>query len=103
MKIGIARVLASCRMRISSIGFCDMKSGTLRAPLYDREVRDVKRRWAITQTGAGRGEYPLVRSAAAGHASRGMSKAFTKEPDGDDDELELADDAGVPAGFTNYI
>ena len=33
-----------------------------------------------------------------------MSKAFTKEPDGDeDDDGELADDAGVPGGFTNYI
>ena len=32
-----------------------------------------------------------------------MSKAFTKEPEGDDDEHDLADDAAVPAGFTNYI
>ena len=32
-----------------------------------------------------------------------MSKAFTKEPDGDDDEPELDDDTGAPAGFTNYI
>jgi len=32
-----------------------------------------------------------------------MSKAFTKEPDGDDDEHDLADEAAVPAGFTNYI
>ena len=32
-----------------------------------------------------------------------MSKAFTKEPDGDDDEPEALDDAGLPAGFTNYI
>ena len=33
-----------------------------------------------------------------------MSKAFTKEPDGDnDDERDLADDAATPAGFTNYI
>ena len=32
-----------------------------------------------------------------------MSKAFTKESDGDDDEPDLADDAGVAAGFTNYI
>ena len=33
----------------------------------------------------------------------GMSKAFTKESDGDDDEPELAADAGLPGGFTNYI
>ncbi len=33
-----------------------------------------------------------------------MSKAFTKESDGDDDEeRDLADDAAVPGGFTNYI
>src|SRR6185436_8158500 len=32
-----------------------------------------------------------------------MSKAFTKEPDGDDDEADLADAAAVPAGFTNFI
>jgi transcription elongation factor GreB len=32
-----------------------------------------------------------------------MSKAFTKEPDGDDDEQDLADDAALPGGFTNYI
>jgi len=32
-----------------------------------------------------------------------VSKAFTKEPDGDDDEPALADAAGMPAGFTNYI
>ncbi len=33
-----------------------------------------------------------------------MSKAFTKEPDGDDDDdRDLADDAAVPGGFTNYI
>ncbi|HEV7731035.1 MAG TPA: transcription elongation factor GreB [Candidatus Binatia bacterium] len=32
-----------------------------------------------------------------------MSKAFTKESDGDDDEPELDDDAGLPGGFTNYI
>ena len=32
-----------------------------------------------------------------------MSKAFTKEPDGDDDESDLAADAAVPAGFTNYV
>jgi transcription elongation factor GreB len=32
-----------------------------------------------------------------------VSKAFTKEPEGDDDEPELADDVGAPAGFTNYI
>jgi len=32
-----------------------------------------------------------------------MSKAFTKEPNGDDDEPDLAADATVPAGFTNYV
>ena len=32
-----------------------------------------------------------------------MSKAFTKEPDGDDDERDLAEDAILPGGFTNYI
>jgi transcription elongation factor GreB len=33
-----------------------------------------------------------------------MSKAFTKEPDGDDDEHEAAAaDAALPGGFTNYI
>ena len=32
-----------------------------------------------------------------------MSKAFTKEPDGDDDERELPDDDALPGGFTNYI
>jgi transcription elongation factor GreB len=32
-----------------------------------------------------------------------MSKAFTKESDGDDDEPDLADDAALPGGFTNYI
>ena len=31
-----------------------------------------------------------------------MSKAFTTEPNGDDDEPELGN-AAVPAGFTNYI
>ena len=31
-----------------------------------------------------------------------MSKAFTKESDGDDDESDLVDDA-IPGGFTNYI
>ena len=31
-----------------------------------------------------------------------MSKAFTKESDGDD-EPELPDEAGIPGGFTNYI
>ena len=36
--------------------------------------------------------------------SRAMSKAFTKESDGeDDDERDLAADAGMPGGFTNYI
>ena len=32
-----------------------------------------------------------------------MSKAFTKEPDGDDDGPELTDEGGLPGGFTNYI
>ena len=32
-----------------------------------------------------------------------MSKAFTKEPDGDDDEHDLADDAALPGSFTNYV
>jgi transcription elongation factor GreB len=32
-----------------------------------------------------------------------MSKAFTKDSDGDDDEPELAGDDGIPGGFTNYI
>jgi transcription elongation factor GreB len=33
-----------------------------------------------------------------------MSKAFTKEPDGeDDDERDVDADAGLPGGFTNYI
>jgi transcription elongation factor GreB len=32
-----------------------------------------------------------------------MSKAFTKEPDGDDEERDLADEAAMPGGFTNYI
>ena len=32
-----------------------------------------------------------------------MSKAFTKEPDGEDDEHDLADDTALPGGFTNYI
>lgn len=34
-----------------------------------------------------------------------MSKAFTKESDGgnDDDERDLADDGALPGGFTNYI
>ena len=31
-----------------------------------------------------------------------MSKAFTKEPDGDDD-LDRAPEAALPGGFTNYI
>src|SRR6478736_4854378 len=31
-----------------------------------------------------------------------MSKAFTKEPDGDDDDRDLPDDPSL-AGFTNYI
>jgi transcription elongation factor GreB len=32
-----------------------------------------------------------------------VSKAFTKESDGEDDDLDLDDDAGIPGGFTNYI
>ena len=33
-----------------------------------------------------------------------MSKAFTKESDGDDDDdRDGADDGGIPGGFTNYI
>jgi transcription elongation factor GreB len=33
-----------------------------------------------------------------------MSKAFTKEGDGEDDvDRDLAADAGIPGGFTNYI
>jgi len=32
-----------------------------------------------------------------------MSKAFTKESDGGDDEQDLADHAALPGGFTNYI
>jgi transcription elongation factor GreB len=32
-----------------------------------------------------------------------MSKAFTKESDGDDEGPDLADEAATPAGFTNYI
>jgi transcription elongation factor GreB len=32
-----------------------------------------------------------------------MSKAFTKELDGEDDALEPADDGALPGGFTNYI
>ena len=32
-----------------------------------------------------------------------MSKAFTKEPDGDDDEHDRAADDALPGGFTNYI
>ena len=32
-----------------------------------------------------------------------MSKAFTKESDGDDDDHELADEAAIPDAFTNYI
>jgi len=32
-----------------------------------------------------------------------MSKAFTKESDGDDDDRDLADEAAMPDGFTNYI
>src|SRR6188474_879206 len=32
-----------------------------------------------------------------------MSKAFTKESDGDDDDLDRDGDDGIPGGFTNYI
>jgi transcription elongation factor GreB len=32
-----------------------------------------------------------------------MSKAFTKEPDGDEDEQDVADAPALPGGFTNYI
>lgn len=32
-----------------------------------------------------------------------MSKAFTKESDGADDDLDREEDAGIPGGFTNYI
>jgi len=32
-----------------------------------------------------------------------MSKAFTKESDGDDDEHDRADEAALPGGVTNYI
>ena len=32
-----------------------------------------------------------------------MSKAFTKESDGDDDDRDLADEPAIPGGFTNYI
>lgn len=33
-----------------------------------------------------------------------MSKAFTKEPDGEeDDDRERDEDAAIPGGFTNYI
>jgi transcription elongation factor GreB len=32
-----------------------------------------------------------------------MSKAFTKEPDGDDDDRDLPDEAAMPDSFTNYI
>ena len=32
-----------------------------------------------------------------------MSKAFTKESDGDDDEQDLAIEVALPGGFTNYI
>jgi transcription elongation factor GreB len=32
-----------------------------------------------------------------------VSKAFTRESDGDDDDRDLAGEEGVPAGFTNYI
>ena len=32
-----------------------------------------------------------------------MSKAFTKEPEGDDDDLDRDGDDAIPGGFTNYI
>jgi transcription elongation factor GreB len=32
-----------------------------------------------------------------------MSKAFTKESDEADDDLDRDDDVGIPGGFTNYI
>jgi len=32
-----------------------------------------------------------------------MSKAFTKESDGDDDDRDLGDDDAIPGGITNYI
>jgi transcription elongation factor GreB len=32
-----------------------------------------------------------------------MSKAFTKESDGDDDDRDLANEPAIPDGFTNYI
>jgi transcription elongation factor GreB len=32
-----------------------------------------------------------------------MSKAFTKESDGDDDDRDVADDPAVPGGLPNYI
>jgi transcription elongation factor GreB len=32
-----------------------------------------------------------------------MSKAFTKEPDGDDDDVERDGDDAMAGGFTNYI
>lgn len=32
-----------------------------------------------------------------------MSKAFTKESDDADDDLDRDDDGGIPGGFTNYI
>ncbi len=44
----------------------------------------------------------LDRARAACRCSR-MSKAFTKESDGADDDLDREDDAGIPHGFTNYI
>src|SRR5438132_1697345 len=38
-----------------------------------------------------------------GEVNRGMSKAFTKESDGDDDEQDLAVEVALPDDFTNYI
>ena len=32
-----------------------------------------------------------------------MSKAFTKEPEGDDDDAEVTSEVAAPDGFKNYI
>src|SRR5512143_3668236 len=45
----------------------------------------------------------LIRSMRLLGSGTVMSKAFTKESDGDDDEPDLAADAGPSAGFTNYV
>src|SRR5690348_11223318 len=49
--------------------------------------------------------YPLRRLEARCTRETGpMSKAFTKESDGDDDDdRDGADDGAIPGGFTNYI